>query len=120
MIVYSVNGEDDWHESMLDVVYELEEAGLLFKGSTYYTGTAQTPLASSFLNLDVLLEYMGDAAYNDYGDAAEGFTDLSVNQYNQLESVIKNWLDENLPVCFYSVVDKQVQYITEEWLAENS
>lgn len=118
MIVYSVNGEDNWSESMEDILYAMEESGTLFKGATYYIGTAVIPEASSFFDLDLMLEQIGYAARDDYDEAAEDFAELNQAQYKELDSLIKAWLDENLPVSFYTVEDVQAQQITDEWLNE--
>lgn len=90
-------------------------------GYTYYKGTSYTPKPSSLFNLDRAIEEMEESAYDEYGGWSEDF--LAGQNFKELETLINNWLDENVKVKFFGVKDVVQKSITkemvEEYLEEN-
>lgn len=116
MIVYSANGSDNWSESFDDVLYEMEEAGILHVGATYYTGTPVSPNPSEFFDANKLLEQVEEIAFDEYGDCTEGFGDVTKEQLAELEKLVGDWLDKNLVANFYTVKDVSAHKIRAEHL----
>ena len=111
---YSKDGEIYRDEVLEDLIasYPTPQEAL---GAVYYRGEAIHPFPSSFFNVDYFIEDMMERAYDEHGEYAEDYlTDLSDDKVKELEGIIANWLDLNVNVSFYRVVNITGMQITQE------
>lgn len=111
--VYSLGDEGGWTEEFSDVLYQLEECGELVVGANYYVADAITSNASDFFKLDALIDQLSDTAGDIVGECAEDFPELSEEKWIELESLIKDWLDKNVPITFYTAENIKQYQVTE-------
>ncbi|MCX7207510.1 MAG: hypothetical protein NT086_16315 [Proteobacteria bacterium] len=98
---YSISGEDFNLLSMSDVIDALSSEGNLTVGATYHSADAATPTASSFFNIENLMNDMTSSAEEEVGEWADFFPDVSDEEVAELEQIISKWLDEKVPVTFF-------------------
>lgn len=113
-IVYSKDGEDFSYDDPHDIFDSMYACGDLIAGATYYEGVGVQRKPSYYFSIDSLTESMSDAAYDDGGEYAEDFPDASKAQWGELEDSINEWLDKNLSVNFWNVVDVVEREVTQE------
>lgn len=89
-------------------------------GRTIYFGKAIAPDVSCLVDADDIIEMLGERAYDNYGEWAESFPDLSKNDIkdkaaiDSLNAYLKAWITENCPVNFWQVENVQKYAITQE------
>lgn len=73
--------------------------------SFYYEGELQPLLARNYFNLDRMLENLEECMFDDSG-GFEGDIDLDITQqkYQELDELIKSWLDHNVSSNLFHVV----------------
>ena len=118
--------DEEWftETNEMDIVWEIisdQTNPIEAIGYIYYKGTSYTPKPSTLFNLDRAIENMEESAYDEYGECSEDFT--SFTDFKELETLINNWLDENVKVSFFGVKDVVQKSVTkemvEEYLKEN-
>ena len=87
-------------------------------GMKVYFGESWKPCASDFIDVDRIIEDMGERAYDNHGEWAEDFPDVDKKAIKLLENYLKKWADKYCDVSFYSVNNVKEHVITEEDLRE--
>ncbi len=108
--VYSIDGEGYNYNCLSDIIDNIKNnlpEGKSAIGKKYYRGIAVRPIASRFCpDASHILEHMAERAYEDHGEYAESFASgCTKEQETELENIIKEWADKNLPVTFYGVTE---------------
>lgn len=120
-IVWATDGEaftSSSKEEAIDNLYFDNPSDLL--GETLYYGNATKPNVSILVDADDVIEMLGERAYDNYGEWAETFPDLSKNDIKDkaaidaLDAYLKAWITENCPVNFWTVENVQKYTITQE------
>lgn len=101
--VYSLDGENFRFDDINEALAELEVEGDLVDGHMIEAGTPTRHEASEFFRIDDLIDGLRDRAYEEAGEWADDFPDLSKDQRAELESIISNWLDRSIKVTFWTV-----------------
>ena len=120
-IVWATDGEaftSSSKEEAIDKLHFDNTSDLL--GETLYYGNATKPNVSILVGADDVIEMLGERAYDNYGEWAQIFPDLSKNDIKDkaamdaLNTYLKAWITENCPVNFWQVENVQKYTITQE------
>lgn len=116
---YSRDEESFQEEDELEIVWSIisdYENLLEAIGHTYYKGESYAPKPSALFNLDRAIENMEEDAWDEYGEWSEDF--LAGQNFKELETLINNWLDENVKISFFAVKDTVQKSVTKEMVEE--
>lgn len=116
---YSTDGENFAHQELHDVLSEMDSDRALEPGMTFHEADAAKELPSTCFDIDRLFEDMGERASDDCGEYAEDFPDVPTEKRAELETLVKDWLDKNLTVDFYTVKNSKEIVLTVEMIAEH-
>ena len=75
---------------------------------TIYVGQVKTLNVRRMIRADYLLENIGERAYDDVGEAAEHWPELSKDQQAEFEGIIADYILSKSPADFYSVENVRV------------
>ena len=67
---------------------------------------------------DLLVEEMQERAWDEADEFAEGWPNLPDAKWSELDALVTEWLNKNVPVTFWTVRDVKPVTVTEEMLAE--
>jgi hypothetical protein len=118
-LCYSLDEETFNYQDLADVLQALDDQGALVEGATFYEGEAVRHAPSYYFDIDSLIEGMGERAYDDAGEYADTFPDLTKEKSVELQTLIETWLDANVEVRFYAVRDTRKATVTADMLAEH-
>ncbi len=74
---YSIDGESFRYDDLAEALVDMDCNGDLIVGAEYESGDAVKQPASSYFDIDRLLEDMGERASDECGEYAEDFPDIS-------------------------------------------
>lgn len=120
---WSLNNEEYNFDSLEELMdshgYELRP------GHTVWRGTAKSPSISSLVDVESVIENMGERAYEIGGEYAEDYPDVSAEHQAKLKALLEAWLAECPAPTFYTVKDAQAYVLRAEdfsaaQLAENA
>jgi len=86
-------------------------------GDHYYSGTVQHLIPSKILYegvVDHIIECMEDAVYEECGEVACDAVSMSEDKQQELLDIIKNFVDKNVEISCYKVVDVEEHVMMEE------
>jgi hypothetical protein len=117
---YSI--DEEHYFDLSDVLDMLQDDARLVPGTIIYEGEQVQRSASDYLHspADTIMEQLADAAWDEAGEFAEGWPELSADKKQELGGLIGKWLDANLPVHFWTVRNVRKLELTAEWIAENT
>ena len=75
---------------------------------TIYVGQVKTLNVRRMIRADYLLEDIGERVYDDVGEAAEHWPELSEDQQAEFEGIIADYILSKAPADFYSVENVRV------------
>ena len=108
-VCYSVNNEDYAHESVGDVLDELDSIGELEVGRVYYEANFCHMKTSDFSTLsliDSLLERLDDDLYEYVGETSDcDFSSVPQNAKDELSKLLCAWIDKHVNVVKYWKID---------------
>lgn len=114
---WSTNNEDFRYSSLEDLIDS--NSGEFEAGQTVYVGEGRRPKVSEFCDADDVIEMMQNRAYDIGGEYADGFMDdISAEEKQELNDLLKNWMDKHVSIDFYTVHDVREYVLTEEDLQE--
>ena len=117
---YSRN-EEDYDDDLNEILAALDDDGYLKPGATIYEGDKVEYKASAFFQggVDDIIETIRDQAWEEAYDFAESFANnLTKEKLAELETLISNWLDANVPVNFFTVRNVKQIEVTEVMIAD--
>lgn len=106
------------YESQEDALREAINQERVEAGQKLWIGQTAERKASNYVGLDSLVEGMAERAYEEVGEAAEGWPDLSPEDQEKLEKLIGDFLNEHSPVSFFAVEDVEKIEVTPELIAK--
>lgn len=102
---YSINDEDYDHESVGDVLDELDSIGDLTVGRVYYEANVRQLKASDFSCLfciNEFLERLDDDLYEDVGEVSDcDFSSVPQEAKDELSALLCAWIDKHVNVGKY-------------------
>lgn len=114
---WSTNNEDFRYSSLEDLIDS--NSGELTVGQTVYVGDGRKPKMSEFCDANDVIELMQNRCYDIGGEYADGFMDdISVEEKQELNELLKNWMEKHVAIDFYTVHDVREYVLTEEDLQE--
>lgn len=120
---WSFNNEDYNYDSLAELMdshgYEMSP------GHTVWRGIAERPPISSLIDVEGVIENIGERAYEICGEYAEDYPDVSAEHQAKLKALLEAWLAECPAPTFYTVKDAQAYILrpedfSAEQLAENA
>jgi hypothetical protein len=106
--------EETFYEDLAEVIDGMEE------GATYYEGDKVGQSASYYARGigATIIEHAQERAYDDAGEHAESFAeDLTNEKVAELEKLVADWMDANVPVNFWTVRNVKACEVTADLLA---
>ena len=85
-------------------------------GDTYYEGVISEIAPSKLLSkwtVDTILEQMDEALYEVVGESAFSSLDMNPEMKAELQSIISNFVDNNISSSCYSVIDIEEKIMEE-------
>ena len=101
-----------------DTLGELLDCNELQVGDTVYTGDGETPDPAGWVDADDIIEQLACRAYDDCGEVAEDYPEVSKEAKAELESLLEAWVRKHCTPTFYMIKDVQEYVITAEDLAQ--
>lgn len=109
---WSANGEDFNYDSLGDL-FDNEDADYQV-GDVVYKATAKTPSFKSMVDIDSVIENIGERAWDYCGEYAENYPEVSQEHKAKLQKFLEEWLSECPHPNFYMVVNDEPYTLTEE------
>lgn len=115
--VWSTNNEDFRYGSLEDLIDS--NSGELTVGQTVYVGEGRRPKLSEFCDADDVVELMQNRGYDIGGEYADNFMDdITPEAKQELDELLKNWMEKHVTINFYTVHDVREYVLTSEDLQE--
>lgn len=105
---YSLDGEH-FNYFLSDIIDEQ----CLKIGATVYIGDVHKPKPSDFFDIEYFLQALGERAYDEHGEFAEGFPNVTKEAEKELKDIVTAWLEKHCEIDFYSV-DNMREYVLTE------
>ncbi|MBN3003378.1 hypothetical protein JW897_06460 [Chromobacterium alkanivorans] len=112
---WSANGETFNYEDFADLAISEE----LRTGDIVYYGTRQPLDPANRINIDDVLERLGDGAHEAVGEVSDVYPDPSKEAQEELHTLLSEWARKHCPPAFYLVEDITEYTVTEEDLKES-
>ncbi len=81
----------------------------------FYVGMGEHPSQLQFApDVERIVEDMGEAAYEECGDAAEDWPEVTDSAKGKLRTMIELWMIEHVPCTFYMIESDTVEKIEME------
>lgn len=117
-IVWSVDQENFNYDSLGDALAILDGMDELAVGRIVWFGEAEKPNPVKYFDADDLLEEVGNRAYDDGGEHAEDYPDVSDEAKAELGQFLSDWLTKHCQPSFWRVNNPKEYTITEADIAE--
>lgn len=117
---YSRNGEEFNHTELSDLLEEMAGDGDLNEGAEYWEAEARHMEAADFFDAETVIENAAERAYEEGGDYAEDFGDVSKEAVAELDALLTAWANKHCSVNFYTVHAPKKMAVTAEQAAEYS
>lgn len=112
-LVWSDNGEDFNGDSLCELIENSE----LQPGQTVHFGEAKYH-STSWIDANDVIEIISDRAWDEGGEYAEDFPNVSDQAKKELGDFLEKWQSEHCIPHFYRVINIQQHVITEEEYTE--
>lgn len=112
-VCYSNNGEEFRYAEIADA---LDSANI---GDVIYEGDAIRQKPSHYFDINTMLEQVGESAYDDCGECADDFPNITKSERDELDKIICCWLDAKVGVDFYTVRNVREIVVTQAMLDEH-
>jgi len=118
--VYS-RDEERFDDDMHEVLVSMDEDDCLEPGATLYEADKVEYKASAFFRggVDDIIEEIQNQAWEEADEFAESFaSNIPQEKLAELEKLICDWLDANVPVNFFTVRNVRPVEVTEAMIAD--
>lgn len=105
---------DNSNFSYYDIDDLLNSNDHLIPGDVIFFGYKSNTYPSQFFDVHNLIEDMGNSAYDEFDELADDFPNMSKEKIKELNSLISNWLDHNVHINFFKIVNSEKYIITEQ------
>jgi hypothetical protein len=107
---YSTNGENYYLYDDGDFLCSGVEVG-----DTIYEATVVSYVSTDFIDAESIVEEIGDSAFGEAGEYAEGWPNLSKSDMVELQKIIGNFIDSKCkPPKFWTVENVRDRILTED------
>lgn len=114
---WSTNNKDFNYSSLEDLIDS--NSGELAVGQTIYVGDGRKPKLSEFCDADNVIELMQNRGFDIGDEYADSFMDdVSVEAKQELNDLLKSWMEKHVTINFYTVHDVREYVLSEEDLQE--
>lgn len=97
-----------------DSLGELMDSDTFEAGRIVYFGQKAAINPARWVDVDIVLDALGDRAYDHVGEAASDYPDVSQEARDELETLLSAWIAKHAQPTFYAV-NKITEYtITQE------
>lgn len=87
-------------------------------GQVVYFGDAVANTAGEYLNVDSIIEQMGERAYDECGECAEGYPDVSPDAIKELDELLISWGNKYCTPNFHVVENIREYTLTKDDLGD--
>ncbi|OHS09335.1 hypothetical protein HMPREF3289_01320 [Pseudomonas sp. HMSC75E02] len=105
---WSANDEDFTCFELAELLNDNDE---LKPGDVVFRGEAITPDPSSYIDADDVIELIGERAYDDAGDHADGWPDVSKEAEAELDQLLKEWMRKHCSHPPFYRVKNSIPYV---------
>jgi hypothetical protein len=117
--VYSLDGEIYNISDRKELIDELmwlhkTQDNLDLIGKEYFEGNPVRPKVRDLVDVDGFIDYISENAYENYGEFAENWPDLTTEEKKHLEDLLVEFLEEKAPPSFYRIENSVAKKITAE------
>lgn len=116
---FSTDGEEYRYAELHEALEAIDTDEGLTEGRVIHQGDAVRKPASYYFSVDRLIDDMGERAYDDAGEYADTFPDLTKEKAAELQAIVETWLDANVDVSFYTVRNTREITVTAEMIQEH-
>ncbi|MDN7671301.1 hypothetical protein QZM22_01890 [Burkholderia oklahomensis] len=95
-------------DELLDMHDELAVGDVVFYGDV-----APIPI-KHLCDADDVINMIGERAYDEVGEAADGYPDIAPEAKAELEALLLGWIEKHAKPTFYSVINTQEHVLTAE------
>ncbi|SDF79586.1 MULTISPECIES: hypothetical protein [unclassified Duganella] len=82
-------------------------------GAVVFRAEAMHPEPKELIDVDDIIETMGERAYDIAGEYGEDYPDVSTNAVQELSEFLAGWITKHAPPTFYTVKNVQRYTVTE-------
>ncbi|WAS56238.1 hypothetical protein MK974_24370 [Burkholderia ambifaria] len=93
-------------EELLDMYDDLAVGDVVFYGDV-----APIPIKRP-CDADDVIDMIGERAYDEVGEAADGYPDIAPEAKAELEALVTGWIEKHAKPTFYSVINVREHIIT--------
>jgi hypothetical protein len=112
---YSTDEELFTHESMGDLLDEIEGNTDTPIGATYWRGEKRELTHAELIDIDGFLEQCDERGYEEIGEIYDNcFTDVTDEEKAELKELVLNWAKKSVNIRYWKVVNSQELKITED------
>lgn len=111
----SFNLDNKW-EAIEDIARDYDRKELL--GRVVWYGQTTKPDVSTLVDADEVIEMLGERAYDNHGEWAWDFPNVSDKAKKLLDNYLQKWIKKHTEVTFWTVKDIKEYVITEEDVAQ--
>lgn len=116
---YSQDGEQFNHTELGDLIGDMqcdyEDSELI--GMTYYKAEAHRDDGANLIDVDDILEMLGERAYDNYGECSEDWPDPSIFATQKLKRYLAGWIRKECPQNFWKVKNVEQCVIVQDDLS---
>jgi hypothetical protein len=112
---YWVTGREELLDLLMGKLHVKNEQGLI--GAEYFEGDQVPVTTGELVDIDTILYFIGDNAYDIMGEHAEDYPNLTKEEKAELKGIIVSFLDKKDPHGFFKIKNVVKKTITAEDLA---
>jgi hypothetical protein len=114
-LCYSLDGESYNFESLLEAITAMHQPT---EGCIVHVGEKKEHDPASFFDADDILESAGERAYDEGGEWADDWPDVTPEARTELDDFLTAWFRKHATCHFYTVVNVKEYAITEQDLID--
>lgn len=92
----------------------IDENDDLEVGQTVFVADSEPADTSSLIDAEDVIEMLRARAYDNYGESAEDWPDVSPEQKKELDDMLKGWIENSAPARFWRVTNAREYVLTAE------
>ncbi|MEB2504598.1 hypothetical protein SB394_11815 [Burkholderia sp. BCCIQ04A] len=104
--------KDNEYFSCDDLCELLDMHDELTVGDVVYYGDVAPIPTKHLCDADDIIDMIGERAYDEVGEAADGYPDIAPEAKAELDALIAGWIEKHAKPTFYSVINVREHTIT--------
>ncbi|MFV1944294.1 hypothetical protein VPH49_26290 [Pseudomonas luteola] len=110
--LWSANDEDFIYSNLQELIDDMGD--WIAAGDTVHVGKTTEFDPAEFIKADFIIEIIGENAYENAGEAAEGFPEVSQEARKELSDFLASWTRKYCKPRFVKIVRSQPYVVTKE------